>query len=185
MPALCWLLGARTDVNLCKIGFVFMNHASKITSSLTTTPTDNKAEMDRDPTEPGVSISLRFLLSPTARVRHPRPGDGMDPRGHELGVRLPLLPMSAPLLQDGGGAAGRCCLQGCTLCSEHLQTLLCCRLCAALQLCVEAVGRALLRGDGEHRLHQLRPTAVLPAAGSSAASQAGKASPGEIKKIRF
>jgi len=109
----------------------------------------------------------------------------MDPRGHELGVRLPLLPMSAPLLQDGGGAAGRCCLQGCTLCSEHLQTLLCCRLCAALQLCVEAVGRALLHGDGEHRLHQLRPTAVLPAAGSSAASQAGKASPGEIKKIRF
>lgn len=109
----------------------------------------------------------------------------MDPRAHELGVRLPLLPMSAPSLQDGGGAAGRCCLRGCTLCSEHLQTLLCCRLCAALQLCVEAVGRALLRGDGEHRLHQLRPTAVLPAAGSSAASQAGKASPAEIKKIRF
>lgn len=49
-------------------------------------------------------------------------------------VRLLLLQMSAPLLHGGGAAAGRCCLQGCTLCSEHPQTLLCCRFCAAMQL---------------------------------------------------
>lgn len=66
-------------------------------------------------------------------VRHPDPAVGWI-RDPLLRGQTPVAEMSAPSLQGGGGAAGRCSLQGCTLCSEHLQTLLCCRCCAAMQL---------------------------------------------------